>query len=472
MAAQRIEVPNLVLNDGRKMPAIALGTYLGFDKVLQEFICNKGIVTSKDKELKKAVEYAIDVGYRHVDTAAVYATEAEVGEAIRAKVSNGTITREDIFVTTKLWNTHHERAKVIEAARESLKNLGLDYIDLYLMHWPIGLNYYVMLNDDDTDRYSYKTALSSRFCHKTHTVALHKKHSVASLGSTLHHGRAVVWPVWLQYEGGPGRSWDWKGIIHYELLPQGKTINSDLYCQNLMRFKQEAEKKRPEAINRKGVVFHHDNARPNTSLTTQQIFREWDDNTESPVDYLETWRGMEDVQRLGLARSVGLSNFNRSQLARVLDEAEVKPAALQIEVHPNLVQRELVEVAQNRGLLVMGYSPLGFLASRMGAEHVVPDSNDPILNEIAKKYGKTTYQVVLRWQVDRRIVPIPKSTNEGRLLQNIDIFDFELTEDEVAKIGTSYERRRIVLPSFWQDHPHYPFEKIDKPIPNPFVKNV
>ncbi|XP_028039842.1 aldo-keto reductase AKR2E4-like isoform X1 [Bombyx mandarina] len=325
--ASTMEVPSLKMNNGRDMPAIGLGTYLGFDQ--------NGVVTSKNKQLRDVVMRAIDVGYRHFDTASVYETEQEIGEAVKMKVEEGVVKREDIFITTKLWNTQHRRTEVAQAINDSLKKLGLDYIDLYLMHWPIGLNA---------------------------------------------------------------------------------------------------------------------------------------DYSHSDVDFMETWRGLEDAQRMGIVKGIGLSNFNKQQLERVLKEGTIKPDAIQIEVHLQNVQKEMVEFCQSEGVVVMGYSPFGSLVARHGSTVEGPKMDDPVLSSIAQKYGKTTPQIVLRWQIERKVVPIPKTVNPKRLEENINIFDFTLTPDEVEKINGFDTHTRYTLPSFWQNHPYYPFDKVDNPIADPFIK--
>lgn len=116
--------PTATLNDGHKIPMIALGTWAALGG-----------------ESERAVKDAIDAGYRHIDTAFLYANEVEVGNAVRAKIDEGVIKREDIFITTKLWNTFHEPSRVEGACRASLRNLGLDYVDLYLLHWPVAFEY-------------------------------------------------------------------------------------------------------------------------------------------------------------------------------------------------------------------------------------------------------------------------------------------------------------------------------------------
>ncbi|XP_049882831.1 aldo-keto reductase AKR2E4-like isoform X4 [Pectinophora gossypiella] len=326
--ASSVEVPKLKLNDGREMPAIALGTYLGFDA--------NGVV-EPTKDLRDTLSRSIDIGWRHFDTASVYKTEKTIGEAISMKIQDGTVQRSDVFVTTKLWNTHHKREKVMTAIRESLEALGLNYIDLYLMHWPIGLN---------------------------------------------------------------------------------------------------------------------------------------EDYTHSDVDFMETWRGMEDAQNLGLVKSIGVSNFNKEQLQRIIREGTVKPAALQIEVHPQIIQADLVDFARSEGIVVMGYSPFGSLVMRYGQQFPGPKMDDPDLTKMAQKYGKTTPQIVLRWLVDRNIVPVPKTTKVNRLEENINIFDFKLEKEEIDKINSFDSHTRYTFPSFWQNHPHYPFEQVDNPIADPFKKPV
>ncbi|XP_048002182.1 aldo-keto reductase AKR2E4-like isoform X2 [Leguminivora glycinivorella] len=320
--ATSVEMPKVKLNDGREMPALALGTYLGFNE--------QGIIHSENHQLRSVISQAIDVGYRHFDTAAIYGTEGEVGEGVAAKIKEG-VRRSDIFVTTKLWNTHHKREQVAVALQQSLKASGLDYVDLYLMHWPMGFN---------------------------------------------------------------------------------------------------------------------------------------DDYSVSKVDYMETWRGMEDAHKLGLVKSIGVSNFNQEQLGRLLNESRVHPSVLQIEVHPQLPQTSLVSYAQSRGLVVMGYSPFGAMVSRFGAP---PPKKESVLKELAEKYGKSEAQIVLRWLVDRNIVPIPKTVNPKRLEENINIFDFKLEKDEIQRVNTLDTNTRFTLPSFWQNHPYYPFDKVDNPIPSPFV---
>ncbi|XP_048002214.1 aldo-keto reductase AKR2E4-like isoform X1 [Leguminivora glycinivorella] len=129
------------LNDNNKVPSFGLGTWLGFS--------DKGRVEPQGHEVEDAVAWAIDAGYRHIDTAHIYDTEDQVGRAIKKKIDDGTVKREDLFVTTKLWNDAHAREAVEPALRRSLQKLGLKYIDLYLIHWPVGT--YANNSFDSTD---------------------------------------------------------------------------------------------------------------------------------------------------------------------------------------------------------------------------------------------------------------------------------------------------------------------------------
>ncbi|XP_063540896.1 aldo-keto reductase AKR2E4-like [Cydia strobilella] len=306
------KAPVIELNDGIKIPVVALGTGRG---------------TASDTpidEVRQAVFWAIEEGYRHIDTAAIYQDEPQVGQGIADAIAKGLVKREDLFVTTKLWNDRHAEDQVVPALRESLNRLGLDYVDLYLIHFPVALN----------------------------------------------------------ADGSP-----------------------------------------------------------------------------SDVDYVETWRGMEEAKKLGLAKSIGVSNFNSSQLDRLFENSQVKPAVNQVEVNPTLTQEPLVSHCQKLGVAVMAYSPFGFLVSRKTTDTPPPRSDDPTLVAIANKYGKSTSQVVLRYLLDRGLIIIPKSTNQKRLAQNLDLFDFKLTVEEVATIGQFNKNVRVIDPKTWKDFPNYPFER-------------
>ncbi|XP_045457612.1 aldo-keto reductase AKR2E4-like [Melitaea cinxia] len=185
------------------------------------------------------------------------------------------------------------------------------------------------------------------------------------------------------------------------------------------------------------------------------------------VDYLDTWKGMEEAKRLGLTKSIGVCNFNMSQLVRLMANSEIKPAVLQVELNLNLAQNQLLNFARNHNITVMAYKPFGSLFSS-SSEAPPPRTNDPILESLGKKYGKTAPQITIRYLIQRGVIPIPKSVHKERIEKNIDVFDFELTSDEMDTLDKFNKNYRTVWPSFWQDHPYYPFEQKDVPDPNIF----
>ncbi|RWS14444.1 aldo-keto reductase-like protein [Dinothrombium tinctorium] len=307
----------LKLSNGRTVPALGLGTW-----------------KSKPGEVFEAVRYAIaEAGYRHIDCAYVYSNEQEVGKAIKDVIDKGIVKREELFITSKCWNTFHSREKVIKCCKESLSNLGLEYLDLYLVHWPMGFA---------EDGQLFPTDAS------------------------------------------------------------GQTVYSD-------------------------------------------------------VDYLETWQGMEDCYNAGLVKSLGLSNFNSEQISRVLSIAKVKPVMNQVECHPYLNQSQLIDFCKKHGILVTAYSPLGSPDRPWAKPGDLSLLDEPKLKEIADKYNKTTAQVLLRYQVDRGVIPIPKSVTPSRILSNIQIFDFKLSPEDIAVIDGFNRNHRFLLLDKYATHKYYPF---------------
>ncbi|XP_075988355.1 aldo-keto reductase AKR2E4-like [Anticarsia gemmatalis] len=307
------------LNDGNSIPAIGLGTFLGFD--------DKGQKKVSEHEVEYPVKWALDAGYRMIDTAAAYHDEEQVGAGVRSS----SVPRENVFIVTKLpWD---EKRDVVGSLKKSLARLNMSYVDLYLIHFPISI--------------------------------------------------------------------------------------------------------KPD-------------------------FSEYD-----IIDYLDTWKGMEETKNLGLAKSIGISNFNTSQIDRLLANCQIKPAVLQIEVNLNLAQERLISLCKNHNITVMAYTPFGSLFSK-DTKPPPPRADDPVLVEMAKKYGKTTPQIVLRYLIQKGVVPIPKTLHKNRVEENIDVFDFTLTDEEYNTLSKFNKDYRVVFPSFWQDHPYYPFEKVDVPAPDLF----
>ncbi|XP_030762001.1 aldo-keto reductase family 1 member B1-like [Sitophilus oryzae] len=310
------KVPKIKFNNGQEFPVFGLGTW-----------------KSKPGEVTQAVKDALDLGYRHIDCAHVYLNEPEVGEALKTKLGDGTVKREEIYITSKLWNTMHRPDLVEPAIRTTLKNLNLQYLDLYLIHWPFALQ-------EDGD----------------------------------------LFPV--------GKD--------------GKTAFSD-------------------------------------------------------VDYLDTWKALEALVAKGLTKSIGVSNFNKKQLERLLANAKIPPVTNQIEVHPYLNQQKLIDYCKSKNIVVTAYSPLGS-PDRPWAKPGDPQLlDDPKIQAIAKKYGKTPAQVVIRYGLQRGLIVIPKSVTKSRIQQNFDIWDFQLSADDIAQLNTFDCNGRICPYDDAYDHKDHPF---------------
>ncbi|XP_034838514.1 aldo-keto reductase AKR2E4-like [Maniola hyperantus] len=185
------------------------------------------------------------------------------------------------------------------------------------------------------------------------------------------------------------------------------------------------------------------------------------------IDYVDTWKGMEEAKRRGLAKSIGISNFNISQMERLMDNCEIKPAVLQVEVNLNLAQNMILNFTKANNIAVMAYTPFGSLFEKK-TDAPPPRVDNPILVGLAFKYKKTVPQIVLRYLVQKGVIPIPKSIRKERIEQNIDIFDFELSDQDMQRLGEFNKDYRSVWPSFWQEHPYYPFEKKEVAEPDIF----
>lgn len=282
------------------------------------------------KDTAASVVEAIKIGYRHLDGACDYGNEKEVGDGIKQAIDQGLCTREDLWVTSKLWNTYHKKEHVKPALEKSLADLGLDYLDLYLVHFPIALEYV-----DFALRYP---------------------------------------PEWL----------------------------AD-----------------PEAEN--------------------PVMK------PAKVPLHETWSAMEELVREGLVKHIGVCNYNSALLHDLHCYADIKPEVLQIESHPYLTQEKLIRLARQYDMEVTAFSPLGALSylqlGMAGAEESVLEKD--VVKSAAEAHGKTPAQVVLRWGVQRGNSIIPKSSRPERLKENLEIFDFELTQEEMDAISSLNLNRRF-----------------------------
>jgi diketogulonate reductase-like aldo/keto reductase len=266
------KIPNITLNNGVSIPQVGLGVWQA----------------AEGSEVENAVQSALESGYRLIDTAAIYGNEKGVGKAMK---TSG-VPREEIFLTTKLWNAHHEYDAALRAFDESLQKLDTDYVDLYLIHWPLPM--------------------------------------------------------------------------------EGK--------------------------------------------------------------FTQAWKALEKIYADGRARSIGVSNFKPAHLDTLLAESEVTPAVNQIELHPMLTQRETRDYCAPHNIIIESYSPI-----MRGGEIL----ENELISGFAQKYSKTPAQIVLRWHVQNGFIVIPKSVNAERIQENIDLFDFELTEDDVQQIDAMDNGTRL-----------------------------
>lgn len=249
-----------VLNNGVKIPLIGFGTYK----------------SGSNEETEKIVKYALETGYRQIDTASFYGNEVGIGNGIKSSKVN----REDIFIVTKLWNDDHGYEKTIEAFNKSLENLQVDYIDLYLIHWPNKLN-------------------------------------------------------------------------------------------------------------------------------------------------IETWKAFEELYEKGQVKAIGVCNFKQNHLEELIKNCRIKPMVNQVEIHPSNQKQELLEYCENNKIQLIAWSPI--MRGKI--------FNNKLMISLSEKYNKSIAQIVLRWHMQRGIIPIPKSSNESRIKENLDIFDFEIYEEDMKKIN-------------------------------------
>lgn len=303
----------LPLKWGAKLPSVGFG----FWKV--------------DKDQTAQVCYdAIQVGYRHLDCACDYGNEEEVGQGIQRAISDGLVDREDLWVTSKLWNTYHAPEHVRMACEKSLADLQLDYLDLYLIHFPLAQRYV---------------------------------------------------PIETRYP--PGWFYD------------------------------------PDVAN--PVV------------------------EEARVSVQETWQALEELTKEGLVRNIGICNFGTSQIRDLLTYAHIRPAVLQVETHPRLTQPKLLRYCQQEKIAYTAFSPLGaqsYYSLNMAdaSESLLEHS---VVKTIAEQVERTAAQVLLRWGVQRGTAVIPKTSSKERMVENIQVFDFELSKDHMRLLDGLDEGRRF-----------------------------
>jgi len=299
---------SLTFNNNDKMPILGLGTW-----------------KAEPGDVGKAVQEAVRIGYRHIDCAAIYGNEAEIGKALEEVMQTGRVKRDELWITSKLWNNAHAREEVSIALEKTLADLRLDYLDLYLIHWPVAT--------------------------------------------------------------------------------------------------------RPDVIfPRKADDFF--------SLA------------ERPLN--ETWAGMEDCVESGLAKHIGVSNFSIKKI-EALSSAKIRPEVNQIELHPYLQQEEMLNYCKKHNIYLTAYSPLG----SGDRPEAMKAANEPSLLEnstvvnIARAHGCNAAQVLLKWAIERGTSVIPKSTNPGRLAENLDAANLKLGNQEMAELAKLERGFRYVNGEFW-----------------------
>jgi diketogulonate reductase-like aldo/keto reductase len=304
-AVDTSKVPHKTLNGGDRIPAIGLGTF-GSDSVPGETVA-------------EAVKDAVLLGYRHIDCASVYGNERYIGKALEEAMAEG-IKREDLWITSKVWNDMHGEGDVLRSALKSIKDLRLEYLDLYLIHWPFP-NYHA---------------------------------PGVGVGSRDPHA-------------GP---------------------------------------------------YIHEN-------------------------YMRTWRQMEDLIKRGLVRHIGSSNMTIAKLSLLLRDCAVKPACNQMELHPHFQQPELFRYVIEKGILPIGYSPLGSPGRphRDRAMDDTVDMEDPVILDIAERTGLHPAAVCLKWAVQRGQIPIPFSVKRSNYLSNLRAVTGDTLSDEDMKLISGIDRK-------------------------------
>ncbi|XP_072001199.1 prostaglandin-E(2) 9-reductase-like [Engystomops pustulosus] len=313
---------HIVLNDGHRIPVIGFGTYAPekFPKTLAE----------------EATKVAIEVGYQHIDCAHVYGNEADVGRAIREKLADGTMRREDLFYTGKLWCTYQTPDLVRPALERSLRNLQLEFVDLFIIHTPLEMK--------------------------------------------------------------PGDD--------------------------------------PFPVDENGQLIFYN------------------------TDIRDTWEAMERCKDAGLVKSIGVSNFNRRQIELILNKPglKYKPVCNQVECHIYLNQRKLRDFCKSEGIVLVGYSVLGSSRDENWIDQNSPVVlEDPVLVTIAKRHKKTPAQVAIRFFLQLGVVVLAKSFNPKRIKENIEVFDFLLSPEDMKELEALNRNFRYVQAKRWKDHPKFPF---------------
>jgi len=295
--------------NGDAMPSIGLGTW-----------------KAKPGDVYKAVKEAVRIGYRHIDCAPIYGNEPEIGRALGEVIDDGIVTREQLWITSKLWNNLHAPGDVEAGLEKTLADLGIDYLDLFLIHWPI----------------------------------VHKREEIYPKNAA--------------------------GYLALEELP-----------------------------------------------------------------IAVTWKEMENLADRGLCRHIGVSNFSTKKLENLAEAARIKPEMNQVELHPYLQQKPMLDYCHGNGIHLTAYSPLGSMdrpkALKAANEPAVLE--DDVVKDIADKHSASPAQVLIGWAVQRGTAAIPKSAHPKRLRENLDAAGLVLDSGDMEQLTALDRKFRYVTGEFW-----------------------
>ncbi|KAI8441612.1 hypothetical protein MSG28_015178 [Choristoneura fumiferana] len=397
----KVNIPTFKLNSGYQIPVLGYGTFLGFNDK------NEFDYSDWDKMLK-TLSYCIDVGYRHIDTAHLYRVEPDIGEVVNRKIKEGVVTREEMFITTKVEGVD-EKIDYLETWRgfESVLSKGLVR--------SIGVSNF---NVEQLKRLVANCKV---------------KPAVNQVELNLAHGQKEL-VEYCKTQNIKVTAWaPFGAMIASRALPDAPAPRVDdptlvaiakKYGKTVMQVSVRG------SLRRLGLEY------------LDMVLVHWpmsisEEGVDEKIDYLETWRGFESVLSKGLVRSIGVSNFNVEQLKRLVANCKVKPAVNQVELNLAFGQKELVDYCNTQNIKITAWAPFGaMITSRAPPDAPGPRVDDLTLVAIAKKYGKTVMQVTLRYLL---------TTSEF---------------STIAKFDVNYRSNR---PTFWQNYTNYPFEKYDVP---------